>query len=144
MYGEHGKPSSDFSMTFPRRYFFCESFLFCYLLFIFIFAILSCLVMTCWERANCLTLLCGVFSNAFVTFPYGIPGQVWNLIVSIPNLSLLLYFSNSWKRSISITNSYISVISTVYPNHKCSTAPRHSCSCQLKKSLFKLYIRAIT
>ena len=27
-----------------------------------------------------------------VTFPYGVPGQVWYLIVSIPDLCLLLYF----------------------------------------------------
>ena len=131
-------------MTFPRRHLFFEPFLFCYVLFIFIFVILSCLI-TCWENATCLTLLCGVFSNAFVTFPYGIPGQVWNLIVSIPYLPFCSTLTNLWKRSISITTSYIPVLSTVYPNHKCSTAPRHSCSCQLKKkSLFKLYIRAIT
>ena len=29
----------------------------------------------------------------FVTFPCGIPGQVWYLIVSIPDLCTLSYFS---------------------------------------------------
>ena len=34
---------------------------------------------------------CDIFL-AFVTFPYGILGQVWYLIVSIPDLCLLPYF----------------------------------------------------
>ena len=34
-----------------------------------------------------LNLLCGVF----VTFPCGVLGQVWHLIVSIPDLCLLTY-----------------------------------------------------
>ena len=36
--------------------------------------------------------MCVIFSRVFVTFPYGVPGQVWYLIVSIPDLCLLLYF----------------------------------------------------
>ena len=35
--------------------------------------------------------MCGVFL-CFVTFPGGVLGQVWYLIVSIPKLCLLLYF----------------------------------------------------
>ena len=31
-----------------------------------------------------------VFSCVFVTFPYGVPGQIWYLIVLIPYLSLFL------------------------------------------------------
>ena len=50
------------------------------------------LVVTCWERADLLALLCVTFSCAFVTFPYGVLGQVWNLIVSIPDLCLLSFF----------------------------------------------------
>ena len=42
-----------------------------------------CLVVTCWERADLLAL---------VTFPCGILGQVWYLIVSFPDLCLLSYF----------------------------------------------------
>ena len=38
------------------------------------------LVITCWERADLLALLCDVFSCVFVTFPYGVLGQVWYLI----------------------------------------------------------------
>ena len=49
------------------------------------------LVVTCWESANLLALLYVVFSCASVTFLYGVPGQVWYLIVSITDLCLLLY-----------------------------------------------------
>ena len=45
-----------------------------------------CLVDTCWERADLLALVCDVC--VFVTFPCGIMGQVWYLIVSIPGLEL--------------------------------------------------------
>ena len=48
-----------------------------------------CLVVTCWERADLLALVCDVF--VFVTFPCGILGQVWYLIVSIPDLCSLSY-----------------------------------------------------
>ena len=33
-----------------------------FLLFVFVYVILSCLVVTCWERADLLALLCVVFS----------------------------------------------------------------------------------
>ena len=47
----------------------------------------SCsIVVTCWERADFLALLYVMFSCVFVIFPYGILGQVWYLIVSIPDL----------------------------------------------------------
>ena len=81
------KPSSncftDFSKVDP----------FCYLCFVFVYhTVLSVpcsLVVTCWERADLLALLYGMFSCVFVTFPYGILGQVWYLIESIPDLCLL-------------------------------------------------------
>ena len=50
-----------------------------------------CFVVTCWERADLLALVCGVFCE-FVTFPIGILGQVWYLIVSIPDLCTITYF----------------------------------------------------
>ena len=49
------------------------------------------LVVTCLERADLFALLCVMFSCVFVTFPYGVLGQVWYLIVSIP-VCLLPYF----------------------------------------------------
>ena len=47
-----------------------------------------CLVVTCQERADLLALVCDV-SLFLVTFPCGILGQVWYLIVSIPDLCRL-------------------------------------------------------
>ena len=66
--------------------------------FSLLYAVLSVpcsLVITGWERADLLTLLCVVCSYVFVTFPYGVPGQVGFLVVSIPDLCLPLYFENS-------------------------------------------------
>ena len=48
-----------------------------------------CLVVTCWERAD---LLFVMFNCVFVTFPCGILGKVWYLIVSIPDPCCLSYF----------------------------------------------------
>ena len=51
------------------------------------YAILSVhcsLVIICWEMAGLLDILRVVFSCVSVTFPYGVPGQVSFLIVSIP------------------------------------------------------------
>ena len=49
-----------------------------------------CLVVTCWEGADLLALVCDV-ELCFVTFPCGILGQVWYLIVSIPDVCRLSY-----------------------------------------------------
>ena len=43
------------------------------------------IVATCWEKANLLALLYVMFSCVYVTFPSGVMGQVWYLIVSIPD-----------------------------------------------------------
>ena len=50
------------------------------------------IVVTCWERANLLALLCVMFSYVFVTFPCGVLCQVWYLIVSIRDLCTLLTY----------------------------------------------------
>ena len=47
------------------------------------------LVITCWKKAGFLVLFCVMFSCVFVTFLYGVMGQVWYLIVSIPDICLL-------------------------------------------------------
>ena len=59
------KPSSKiFSLTVPRRCFFCGSFMLCFCL---VFVMLSCasvywcLVVTCWERAKLLSIVCDVY-----------------------------------------------------------------------------------
>ena len=61
------------------------------------------LVVTCREKASLLALLDVMFSCVFITFPCGVLGQVWYLIVSIPDLCLLtLYESN-------VGSSYITI-----------------------------------
>ena len=40
-----------------------------------------------------LALLCAMFSCVSVTFPYGVLGQVWYMIVSIPDICLIPYTS---------------------------------------------------
>ena len=68
-----------------------------FLFIVFVFAMLSCLFLAgLWslvgERADLLALLYVMFSCVFVTFPYGILGQVWYLIVYFPDFCLLPYF----------------------------------------------------
>ena len=53
-----------------------------------------CLVVACLERVDLLALVGDVY-YIFVTFPCGIQGQVWYLIVSFPDLCLLSYFGVS-------------------------------------------------
>ena len=48
-------------------------------------------LVTCWERADLLTLFCGVLLLV-CHFPIGILGQVWYLIVSIPDMCTLTNF----------------------------------------------------
>ena len=43
-----------------------------------------CLAVTCRERGGLLALVCDVF------IPFDILGQVWHLIVSIPDLTLIM------------------------------------------------------
>ena len=61
---------------------------FCYLCFVFLYGFLSVycsLVVICWERTDLLGLLYVMFYCVFVTFPYGVLGQVWCVIVLIPD-----------------------------------------------------------
>ena len=74
------------------------SFVDLYVFFCLVFAmpllesVYMCLVVTCWERVDLLALVCCV--QLWVChFPIGILGQVWYLIVLIPDLCTLTYFS---------------------------------------------------
>ena len=59
------------------------------------FASVHCrLVVTCWERAGLLALVCDVYLY-FVTFPCGILCHVWYLIVSIPDLCRPSFFTKT-------------------------------------------------
>ena len=61
------------------------------------------LKVTCWEKANLLALVCDV-KLYFVTFQGSIQGQVWDLIVLIPDLCRLFTFSD---KGMTSTNSKI-------------------------------------
>ena len=63
-----------------------------------------CLVVTCWEGTDLLALVGDVYCN-FVTFPYGILGQVWYLTVSFPDLCRLSYF-----QSTPLYNEFIKIV----------------------------------
>ena len=56
-----------------------------------------CFVVTCWERADLLALVCGVLLRV-CNFPIGILGRVWYLIVSAPDLYTLTYFDLMFAR----------------------------------------------
>ena len=59
----------------------------------------SCsLVVTCWARADLLAPLYVMFC-VYIILPHCVLGHVWNLIVSIPDLCLLLYFAQ-WQYAV--------------------------------------------
>ena len=70
-------PPVIFLLNVPMRCFFCGYLL----LFVFVIAVSGKLVVVCWERADFLAPLYLMFSCVFVTFPYGVLGQVCYLIV---------------------------------------------------------------
>ena len=51
-------------------------------------------------------LLFVMFIMIFVTFPFGILGQVWHLIVSISDLCCLSYFNPLYSDGFSHTNKF--------------------------------------
>ena len=78
-----------------RWYFFCRSFvLFMSCVCHAFVSVHCCLVLTCWEGLTS-RLSFVMFHCVFVTFPYGILGQVWYLIVSIPESCHLSYYEKS-------------------------------------------------
>ena len=88
--------SPVFLLTVPRRCLFCGPFL----LLVFrvclsgaVFTAHNSLVLTCWEKSDLLALWYMMFSCVLSLFPCGVLGQVWFLIVSIPDLCLLHYFN---------------------------------------------------
>ena len=68
-----------------------------YVLFCLVFAMslcvsgYMCLVVTCWERADLLALVCGVYLWV-CHFSIGILGRMWYLIVSILDLCNSTFF----------------------------------------------------
>ena len=64
-----------------------------------------CLVVPCWVRPDRLALVCGVQLRV-CHFPIGIQGQVWYLIVSIPDICTITYFNNTLLKD----KDYVSLI----------------------------------
>ena len=97
-------PPVIFLSTVPGRCCFVD--LFRYLCFVFVFAYyLVCFLQPCghmmgkgWPLGSleCDVCLC------FVTFSYCVLGQVWFLIVSIPDLCLISYFDKSTSKDITL------------------------------------------
>ena len=58
-----------------------------------------CLVVTCWERADLFAPDYDVYCIC-VTFPCGILGHVWYLMVSIPDICRLSYFKSCERNSL--------------------------------------------
>ena len=50
-----------------------------------------CLVVTCWEKADLLALVCDLYCD-FVSFPFCILGQVWYLIYQFLILAVFRTF----------------------------------------------------
>ena len=58
-------------------------------------SVYCCLVVTFWERADLLAFVGDIYC-IFATFPCGILGQVWCLIVSFPGRCRLSYFAKNF------------------------------------------------
>ena len=80
------KPSSNFLSDRSKVM------LLLWILFSFVFRVCLChtvfvlLAVTCWKLTDFLDLLCVMFFLCFVTFPFGVLGQMWHLIVSVSSL----------------------------------------------------------
>ena len=95
-------------------------------------SVYMCFVVTCWERADLLAVVCDVkLCIKFYHFPFGILGQVWYLNVSIPDLCTLTYFVTLVSPFNSIctiaTNKQSKIVSMIrnYHNHTLQTNHLH-------------------
>ena len=101
--------------------------------------IYSCgLVVTCWERAGLLAHLCVMFPCVIVTFPYGVLGQVWYLIVSIPDICLLSYFNSNFLSSEIETRKTV-IVTTLFP----CRSYEHWCSIIVDQTMFQPCMSAV-
>ena len=74
------------------RYFFCGSFVLFMSCVCHSFAPIHCVLWSLAGKELTSWLSFVMFHCVFVTFPFGILGQVWYLIVSIPDRCHLSYF----------------------------------------------------
>ena len=78
-------PPVKYFHTVPRQYFFCGSFVLFMICVCCAYASVHCCLVVAWgDRIGILTLVCDVYCY-FVSFPFIMLGQMWYLIVSIPN-----------------------------------------------------------
>ena len=85
------KPSSKiFLLVIPRRYLFCGS-------LVFLCLVVVCSLLPCGHLLSC--HLFPMFHCIFVTFQCGILGQVWYLILSIPDVCHLSYSAGGSNRT---------------------------------------------
>ena len=70
-------------------------------------SVLCCLVVTCWETADLLALICGV-KLCSCYFPMWYPGSVGYLIVSIPDHCCLSYFKNLYQKWLMFILNFLS------------------------------------
>ena len=66
-------------------------------------------MVTCLERVDLLALWYVMFSCIFVTFPCGVLGRVWCLIVSVPDLCLFLTLTLYRQKIITVTMSSLTL-----------------------------------
>ena len=104
------KPSSNF-ITHCSKWMLLFGYFLLFMFHVYLcYAVLSVpcsIVITCWERADLLALLCVMFSCVFVTFSYGVPCQMWYFIVLIPDLCLFPYFVVLKDKKLSLRTSII-------------------------------------
>ena len=80
-------------VTFPLiSWVSCGTWLYRFLIFAALLVFSLARMEASWERADLLALFCVMFSCVFVTFPCGVLGQLWYLIVSLPDFCTLTYF----------------------------------------------------
>ena len=80
-------------------------------------------LVTCWERDDLLALV-GDVNCFYVTFPCGILGQVWYLIVSFPDLCHLSYFDHT-----GFSNNKVNPCMTSKCHNNIDVAPIYSFAC---------------
>ena len=84
---------NTFDLAVPRQCYFCGSLLFSVIRVCHAFLSVYCsLEFFCWERAGLLALLYVMCSCVLVTYPCGVLGRVWYLVISILHLCLLTNF----------------------------------------------------
>ena len=99
-------------------------------------SVYMCLVVTGWESlASWLSFV--VYNCEFVTFLIGILGQVWYLIVSIPDLCTLTFFESSTELmlTVSLVVAFL-VTPQLHPSRKSSVCKITELHDRLAKSFY--------